>query len=272
VCRPLAPDPNTLKGIRDRCALALVVGCGLRRAEAAQLTFEHVQERHGRFCVVDIRGKRGRIRTVPVPAWVKVAIDRWSEAAQISTGRILSVNRQGEITRDSISASGILRLAARYGEQIGVKLKAHDLRHLRETLPHPRRRTRTDPAPARPPVDSDHGALPGHGAESHQRPQRPAGAEMEGRMIAAMWLIVALLTVIAGSLTSHLADIRKYIFDIWKLTYRVNEFYTLLRDCEAHLRSLQYECQRRSNEEMQKQWEQAIQEIPECGPIWKKGE
>ena len=124
-----APEPDTVKGKRDRCALSLLVGCGLRRAEAAQLTFEHVGERDGRFCLVDIRGKRGRIRTVPLPGWVKIAIDRWKEAAQLSTGRILrAVNRHGQITRDSISGSGILRLAARYGREIGVTLKAHDLR------------------------------------------------------------------------------------------------------------------------------------------------
>src|SRR6516164_9396390 len=99
-----APEPDTVKGKRDRCALSLLVGCGLRRAEAAQLTFEHVGERDGRFCLVDIRGKRGRIRTVPLPGWVKIAIDRWKEAAQLSTGRILrAVNRHGQITRDSIS-------------------------------------------------------------------------------------------------------------------------------------------------------------------------
>lgn len=125
----LAPEPGTLKGKRDRCALALLAGCGLRRGEAAQLTFEHVQERDGRWAIVDLRGKRGRIRTVPVPAWVKVAIDRWKEAAQIKSGRILrATGSQGQIVRDSLSGSAILRLAARYGREIGVTLKAHDLR------------------------------------------------------------------------------------------------------------------------------------------------
>lgn len=124
-----APDPATLKGRRDRCALALLVGCGLRRSEAAQLTFEHIQQRDGRWVIVDIRGKRGRIRTVPVPAWVKVAIDRWSEAAQISSGRILrAVNKGDRITHDSLSGTAILDLATKYGEEIGVSLKAHDLR------------------------------------------------------------------------------------------------------------------------------------------------
>ena len=124
----LAPEPDTLMGKRDRCALALLVGCGLRRSEAAQLTFEHIQQRDGRWAIVDMRGKRGRIRTVPVPAWVKVAVDRWSEAAQISSGRVLRSLKHRNAMGETLSGQAIWDLAARYGEEIGVTIQAHDLR------------------------------------------------------------------------------------------------------------------------------------------------
>jgi integrase len=55
--------------------IALSVGCGLRRGEAARLTIEDIQQRDGRWVLVDLRGKHGRIRTVPMPAWVKQAVD-----------------------------------------------------------------------------------------------------------------------------------------------------------------------------------------------------
>jgi integrase len=84
------PDPRTLKGKRDRAILALLVSCGLRRGEAVALTPEHIQQRDGRWVIVDLRGKHGRIRTVPVPAWVKQAIDLWCEAAGIAEGRLLA--------------------------------------------------------------------------------------------------------------------------------------------------------------------------------------
>jgi hypothetical protein len=39
--------------------------------------------------IVDIRGKHGRVRSVPMPSWAKAAIDEWVAAAEISTGFVL---------------------------------------------------------------------------------------------------------------------------------------------------------------------------------------
>jgi len=70
-----APDIRTVVGLRDRAILAVLLGCGLRRSEVAALTFTHLQQRDGRWCIVDLVGKHGRVRTAPMPTWVKVAID-----------------------------------------------------------------------------------------------------------------------------------------------------------------------------------------------------
>src|SRR5579872_2633376 len=72
-----APDITTLKGLRDRAIIAVLLGCGLRRSEVAALTMKHIQQRDGRWCIVDLLGKHGRVRTIPVPTWVKVAVDAW---------------------------------------------------------------------------------------------------------------------------------------------------------------------------------------------------
>ncbi|WP_168733698.1 hypothetical protein [Deinococcus sp. Arct2-2] len=42
----LAPDVSTL---RDRALLAVLLGCGLRRSELVNLTFQHVQQRPSRW-------------------------------------------------------------------------------------------------------------------------------------------------------------------------------------------------------------------------------
>src|ERR1700722_19857633 len=92
-----APDATTTKGLRDRAILAVLLGCGLRRSECAALTFLHVQQRDGRWCIVDLVGKHGRVRTIPMPAWTKVAIDAWTTTAGISAGPVFRpVNRGGQ--------------------------------------------------------------------------------------------------------------------------------------------------------------------------------
>src|SRR5450432_1900211 len=89
-----APDVSTLRGLRDRAILAVLLGCGLRRSEVAALTFTHLQQRDGRWCIVDLVGKHGRVRTAPMPTWVKVAIDAWATPADVTTGHVFrSVNR-----------------------------------------------------------------------------------------------------------------------------------------------------------------------------------
>ena len=81
------PDASTTKGLRDRAILAVLLGCGLRRSEVAALTFGHVQQRDGRWCIVDLVGKHGRVRTIPVPTWTKVAIDAWTTPRALPSAR-----------------------------------------------------------------------------------------------------------------------------------------------------------------------------------------
>src|SRR6478736_3753631 len=89
-----APDATTLRGLRDRAIIAVLLGCGLRRSEVAALTFAHVQQRDGRWCIVDLVGKHGRVRTAPMPNWVKVAIDAWTAGPGLVDGRVFRpVNR-----------------------------------------------------------------------------------------------------------------------------------------------------------------------------------
>src|SRR4029077_14541562 len=83
-----APDISTLKELRDRAILAALLGCGLRRSEVAALTFTHIQQRDGRWCIVDLVGKHGRVRTIPMPTWVKVAIDAWTQSAGVAEGHV----------------------------------------------------------------------------------------------------------------------------------------------------------------------------------------
>jgi len=127
-----APDVSTLKGLRDRALLAVLVGAALRRAEAANLTVEHIQQRAARWVIIDLVGKRGKIRTVPLPAWVKLAIDEWLEAAQITSGPIfLAMRRGGHFYERSkpMSDTAIWQVVTHYAGLIGYPdIAPHDLR------------------------------------------------------------------------------------------------------------------------------------------------
>ena len=125
-----APDITTLKGRRDRAMLAVLLGCGLRRSEVAALTFAHVQQRDGRWCIVDLVGKHGRVRTTPMPTWVKLAIDAWTSAAGLAEGHIFRpVNRGGRIQGEHLGEKVVWEMIQLYAKTIGVPgLAPHDLR------------------------------------------------------------------------------------------------------------------------------------------------
>ena len=124
-----APDITTVAGLRDRAILAVLLGCGLRRSEVAALTFLHVQQREGRWCIVDLVGKHGRVRTAPVPTWVKVAIDAWTSSG-VDTGHIFRpVNRRGCVTGERLGEKVVWQMLKHYAAEVGIPgIAPHDLR------------------------------------------------------------------------------------------------------------------------------------------------
>ena len=132
------PNPTKLKGKRDRALLALLIGCGLRRAEASDVTFEHIQQRDGRWAIVDLLGKGGRLRTVPMPAWVKVKLDAWSAAAGLTSGRVFRpMNNRGQIVGEVLLPQNIWEAIVKYSRQISAdKVAPHDLRRTFAKLAH----------------------------------------------------------------------------------------------------------------------------------------
>jgi site-specific recombinase XerC len=79
---------ESLRGIRDLAMISILLGCGLRRAELASLRKEGIQVRQGHWAIVDLIGKGGHVRTVPVPTWVKELVDRWMLAAKVTEGHV----------------------------------------------------------------------------------------------------------------------------------------------------------------------------------------
>jgi site-specific recombinase XerD len=125
-----APDVTTKKGLRDRAMLAVLLGCGLRRSEVAALTMKHIQQRDNRWCIVDLVGKHGRVRTIPMPTWVKGAIDAWTSAVGLADGYVLRpVNRRDLVTGERLTEKVVWQLLQPYAAAAGVPgIAPHDLR------------------------------------------------------------------------------------------------------------------------------------------------
>jgi hypothetical protein len=59
---------------------------------------EHLQQRERHWAIINLVDKRGYMRTVPIPVWVKEAIDIWCTTGNIKTGNLFRcVNKTGSI-------------------------------------------------------------------------------------------------------------------------------------------------------------------------------
>ena len=125
-----APDSSTLLGRRDRALLALLVGCGLRRAELVSLDAERIELRDSRWVIPDLIGKGNRLRTVPVPTWTKLILDAWLEASGIQTGPVFRpLNKAGRVLGGRISEDTVWSVVREYGARLGKSgFAPHDLR------------------------------------------------------------------------------------------------------------------------------------------------
>src|SRR6516164_1593027 len=62
----------------------------------------------GSWRFVDLIGKSGHIRTIPMPGWVRQLLDDWSSAAGISSGRLFRrVHRTGRIWGDGLTEKAV---------------------------------------------------------------------------------------------------------------------------------------------------------------------
>ncbi len=129
---------DTLRGKRDAAMLGLLLGCGRRRSEVASLETERIQRRDGHWAIVDLVGKAGHVRTVPVPLWVKSAIDSWSGAASIRDGRLFrAIRKNGALWGRGLTQNVVWYVVKDCAKRAGIeKLAPHDLRRSCARLCH----------------------------------------------------------------------------------------------------------------------------------------
>jgi site-specific recombinase XerC len=118
-----------LRSIRDVAMISILIGCGLRRAELSALRREDIQIRQGHWAIVDLVGKGNHVRTVPMPIWVKEAVDRWLTAASVATGCVFrAVSRHGTAWGTGISENVVWYVVRSCARRLELgHLAPHDL-------------------------------------------------------------------------------------------------------------------------------------------------
>jgi site-specific recombinase XerD len=129
---------KSMRAKRDYAMLALLFGCGFRRSELVGLELDEIQMRQGHWAVVDLIGKGGHIRTVPIPEWVKSAVDQWTRAAGVTEGRIFrAVARAGKVWGKGVSQNVVWYVVKTCCERAGLEhIAPHDLRRTCAKLCH----------------------------------------------------------------------------------------------------------------------------------------
>jgi integrase len=96
----------------------------LRRHEAVSLESSHVQQREDHWAIVDLQGKAGHTRTVPMPGWVRALLDEWLQAAIINGGKLFwRVNKNGKAWGDGLTEKAFWHVVREYARTAGIELE-----------------------------------------------------------------------------------------------------------------------------------------------------
>ena len=129
-----APDTKTIKGLRDRAILAVLLYHGLRREEAAQLMISDLQERRG-IKHLQVKGKGGKTRYLPLhpvaAERIYVYLEKDSEREPGSGPLFRSL--RGKTTGAGVSANGIYTVVAHWARIAGIAVDGLGVHGLRAT-------------------------------------------------------------------------------------------------------------------------------------------
>jgi hypothetical protein len=80
--------------------------------------------------IADLLGKTGHMRTVPIPMWVKTAIDEWNEASGITKGAIFrSINKAGRVWGKGMTAKALWQVVRDAASRAGIAFQTLLLSH-----------------------------------------------------------------------------------------------------------------------------------------------
>jgi site-specific recombinase XerD len=127
-----------LRDLRNHAVLAMLLGCGLRRAELVAVKMEDFELREEHWVLADLIGKGRHMRTIPVPSWVKSAVDAWTDAAKLQNGALFrAIGKTGRVQGCGFTAKVIWSIVREAAKDCGIGVIApHDLRRTCARLCH----------------------------------------------------------------------------------------------------------------------------------------
>ena len=111
---------------------------GLRRAELVAVKVEDFELRENHWVLADLIGKGRHMRTIPVPNWVKSAVDEWTNAADLRSGALFrAIGKTGRVSSCGFTAKVIWSIVRESASSCGIGIIApHDLRRTCARLCH----------------------------------------------------------------------------------------------------------------------------------------
>ena len=127
-----------LKDLRNHVVIAMLLGCGLRRAELVAVKVEDFELREDHWVLADLIGKGRHMRTIPVPSWVKSVVDEWINAAKLQDGMLFrAISKTGTVHGGGFTAKVIWSIVRESAMSCGIGIIApHDLRRTCARLCH----------------------------------------------------------------------------------------------------------------------------------------
>jgi integrase len=118
--------------------LGVLLGCGLRRSEVANLSVDQLQVRENHWVIADLARKGGRVRAVPVPGWCKGLLDVWLSASGVTAGRVFrQLRKNGYRQEPGVTVNVVWDVVKRCARAAGIDhLAPHDLRRSCARLCH----------------------------------------------------------------------------------------------------------------------------------------
>ncbi len=118
---------EVIKNVRDRAIFYLMLRCGLRVAETADLQLDDLDLRRGTIIIRAGKGSKGRMVYMSTDA--HAAIMEYLRARQAGRTKALFLVEKGSLKGKPISVRGIQKKMELYAKKAGLRTSCHELRH-----------------------------------------------------------------------------------------------------------------------------------------------